>query len=155
MLGVLRRCSATFQSPQTRRSLYLTILRSHFSYVSQLSAPQKVELLHEMEKVQRWTSKFILNLNYSSEISYKERLLSFQILPVSYWLEQLNLLFLFKVIHDLVALPSGVCPAFHVAAKYSRSTTNNGRQLVVKKRRTTTYQNSYFMSSKTFEHLTK
>ena len=40
---------------------------------------------------------------------------------------------------------STVCPAIYVAARRTRSTTNNGRKLVVKKCRTTTYQNSYFM----------
>lgn len=98
-----------------------------------------------MEKVQRRASKFILNLNYLSEIPYKERLLSLRILPVSYWLELLDLLFLFKVIHGLVSLPSGVCPAIYIATKRTRSTTNTGRKLIVKKCRTTTYQNSYFI----------
>jgi hypothetical protein len=143
MLGLLRRCTLKFHNPQTRRLLYLTIVRSNFSYASQLWSPQKVELIQEMEKVQRRASKFILN--YLSAIPYKERLLSLRILPVSYWLELLDLLFLFKVIHRLVSLLSGVCPAIYVAARRTGSTTNNGRKLVVKKCRTTTYQNSYFI----------
>jgi hypothetical protein len=145
MLGLLRRCTLEFHNPQTRRLLYLTIVLSNFSYASQLWSPQKVELIQEMEKVQWRASKFILNLNYLSEIPYKERLLSLRILPVSYLLELLDLLFLFKVIHGLVSLPSGICPAIYVAARRTRSTTNNGRKLVVKKCRTTTYQNSYFI----------
>ena len=144
LLGLLRRCTLAFQNPQTRRLLYLSIVRSHFSYASQLWSPQKVELIQEMEKVQRRASKFTLKLNYLSEISYKERLLSLQILPVSYWLELLDLLFLFKVIHGLVTLPSGACPAFYVAVRCTCSTSNSGRKLVVKKCRTTN-QNSYFI----------
>jgi hypothetical protein len=70
MLGLLRRCTLEFHNPQTRRLLYLTIVRSNFSYASQLWSPQKVELIQEMEKVQRRASKFILNLNYLSEIPY-------------------------------------------------------------------------------------
>ena len=72
MLGLLRRCTLEFQNPQTRRLLYLTIVRSNVSYASQLWAPQKVELITEMEKVQQRASKFILNLAYHSEITYKE-----------------------------------------------------------------------------------
>jgi hypothetical protein len=75
MLGLLRRCTLEFHNPQTTRLLYLTIVRSNFSYASQLWSPQKVELIQEMEKVQRRASTFILNLNYLSEIPYKERLL--------------------------------------------------------------------------------
>ena len=145
MLGLLRRCSLAFQNSETRRLLYLTIVRSNFSHASQLWSPQKAVLIQEMEKVQRRASKFILNLNYLSEITYKQRLLSLRILPVSYWLELLDLLFLFKVIHGLVSLPPSVCPAILVAVRSTRSNTNNGRKLIVKKCRTTTYQNSYFI----------
>ena len=98
-----------------------------------------------MEKVQRRASKFILNLNYLSEITYKERLLSVRILPVSYWLELMDLLFLFKITNGLVSLHSSVCPSIFVAARSTRSSANNGRKLCVKKCKTTTYQNSSFI----------
>ena len=145
MLGLLRRCTLAFQKLETRRLLYITIVRTNFSYARQLWSPQKVELIQEMEKVQRRASKFILNLNYLSEITYKERLLSVRILPVSYWLELMDLLFLFKIINGLVSLHSSVCPSIFVAARSTRSTANNGRKLCVKKCKTTTYQNSYFI----------
>ena len=80
LLGLLRRCTLAFQNPPTRRLLYL----SFFSYTSQLWSPQKVELIQEMEKVQRRASKFILNSNYLSEISYAWGI---YIIPVSYLLE--------------------------------------------------------------------
>lgn len=145
MLGLLRRCTIAFQRPETRRILYLTLVRSHFSYASQLWAPQKVNPIQEMEKIQRRATKFILNLNYLSVMPYQERLLSLDILPVSYWLELHDLLFLFKVVNGLVSLPLGVCPAFYVGARRTRSSTSRGRQLVVRKCRTTTDQNSYFV----------
>ena len=145
MLGLLRRCTLAFQNLETRRLLYITIVRTNFSHASQLWSPQKVELIQEMEKVQRRASKFILNLNYLSEITYKERLLSVRILPVSYWLELMDLLFLFKIINGLVSLYSSVCPSIFVAARSKHSTANNGRKLCVKKCKTTTYQNSYFI----------
>ena len=145
MLGLLRRCTLAFQKLETRRLLYITIVRTNFSRASQLWSPQKVELIQEMEKVQRRASKFILNLNYLSEITYKERLLSVRILPVSYWLELMDLLFRFKIINGLVSLHSSVCPSIFVAARSTRSSANNGRKMCVKKCKTTTYQNSYFI----------
>ena len=45
MLGLLMRCTLAFQNSRTTRLLYLTIVRSNFSYASQLWAPQKVELI--------------------------------------------------------------------------------------------------------------
>ena len=67
-----------------------------------------------------------------------------RIVPVCYWLELLDLLFLFKAVHG-ISLPSGARPAIYVARKRTRRTTDNGMKLVVKKCRTTTYQNSYFI----------
>ena len=54
---------------------------------------------------------------------------------------RLDLLFLFKVIHGFVTLPSGVCPAFYVAvhAMYTQY-FNVGRKEVQNY-----YQNSYFI----------
>jgi hypothetical protein len=100
MLGLLRRCTLAFPHAKTRRTLYLTLIRLDFSHASQLWAPQKVCLIQEMERVQRRATKFILNLNYLSTTPYQERLLSLDILPVSYWLELHNLLFLFKTINN-------------------------------------------------------
>jgi hypothetical protein len=57
-----------------RRLLYLSLVRSHLSYASEIWA----------EGVQRRATKFILQ-NY--ELSYLERLRKLNVLPISYWLE--------------------------------------------------------------------
>ena len=105
-----------------------------------------VNAIQDMEESSTTSDyNFILNLNYLSVMPYHERLLSLDILPISYWLELHDLLFLFKVFNGSVSLPLGVCPAFYVAARRTRSSTSRGRQLVVRKCRTTTNQNSYFV----------
>ena len=47
----------------------------------------------EVEKVQRRASRFIYKNN---KLSYKDRLTSLSLLPISYWLEYLDILFFFK-----------------------------------------------------------
>jgi hypothetical protein len=47
----------------------------------------------EVEKVQRRATRFICKNN---ELSYKDRLISLNLLPINYWIEYLDLLFFFK-----------------------------------------------------------
>ena len=49
----------------------------------------------------RYDSYYILNLGFITDISYKTRLLQLDILPVSYWHEYLDLVFLYKIINNL------------------------------------------------------
>jgi hypothetical protein len=50
----------------------------------------------ELEKVQRRATKYILALPFKSDITYKSRLVTLKILPLSYWHECLDVLFLLK-----------------------------------------------------------
>ena len=79
-----------------RASLYKTLVRSYFAYCSQVWSPQSVSLILEIEKVQRRATRFILSLAFRSEISYKDRLLLIELLPLSYWQEYLVLVYFFK-----------------------------------------------------------
>ena len=52
------------------------------------------------DQVQRITktSKFILGLPFMCDLSHKDRLISTELLPLSYWHEYLDLIFFFKAI---------------------------------------------------------
>ena len=80
-------------APGLRKKLYLSLVRSNFAYCSQLWRPLLLKDISCLEKVQRRATKYILN-NYSSP--YRNRLLALDLLPLSLWLELLDLLFLVK-----------------------------------------------------------
>lgn len=77
----------------TRRTLYLGLVRAHLANATQIWAPQSIELISKLEKIQRPGTKFILHLPFITEISSKERLISLDLLSVCYWHELLDLVF--------------------------------------------------------------
>ena len=82
-------------APRTCLSNYTALVRSHLGYCSQVWAPQSViRDLSAIEKVQRRATKFLYN--YSNALSYRDRLLGLQLLPINYWLEYLDFVFFFK-----------------------------------------------------------
>ena len=52
-----------------------------------------------VENIQRRATRFICK---NSELSYKDRLLNLNLLPINYWLEYLDLLFLYKCIYGII-----------------------------------------------------
>ena len=93
--GFLRRNCSQMTDTRCRRLLYLSLVRSHLSYASEIWAPQASSRdLAILEGVQRRATKFILQ-NY--ELSYLERLRRLNLLPISYWLEIKDLIFFFQM----------------------------------------------------------
>ncbi len=64
LLGYVRRSSREVSSTRTRRTLYLTVVRSALGYASQVWSPQFIGLIKRTERFQRRASKFMLNLPY-------------------------------------------------------------------------------------------
>ena len=93
LLGYIRRNARYVRSTSTRRTLYLGLVHAHFAYATQVWAPQAIELISKLEKIQSRATKFILQLPFIAEISYKERLISLDLLPVCYWHELLDMVF--------------------------------------------------------------
>ena len=94
MLGFLKRNCSKFMSCNALKSLYIAIVRPRFGYCSQLWAPQSViRNIFLLESVQRRSTKFICGY---TEVNYRDRLVQLKLLPVSYWLEYLDLIFFFK-----------------------------------------------------------
>ena len=102
MLGFLKRNCAGILDIKALKLLYLSLVRSHLSYCSQVWAPQSVvKDILVIESVQRRATRFICKNN---ELSYRERLQKLNLLPINYWLELLDLVFFFKYMHGLVKL---------------------------------------------------
>ena len=82
-----------FFSTSAKRLLYLSLVRSHLYYASEAWSGQSIQITRCVEAVQRKTSKFILGWPRKSP-SYKERLLKLNLLPLCYWHEIKDLVFL-------------------------------------------------------------
>ena len=96
-LHVIKRTIPASSSSNLRKKLYLSMVRSHLSYGSQLWRPLLTKDVLSLEKIQRRVTKFILQ-DYNSD--YKARLLSLNLLPIASWLELQDLLFLVKCLLD-------------------------------------------------------
>ena len=95
-LHLVRR-TVTSNNVQTKRRLYLALVRSHFSYCSQLWRPLLIMDIKRLEQVQRRATKYILG-DYTT--CYKHRLTTLGLLPLMHWLELLDLLFLIKCLKE-------------------------------------------------------
>ena len=94
-LGFIKR-SVGFHAPlSVKKALYMSLVRSKLEYCSTVWSPHTHELIERLESVQRRGTKFILN-NYQTDYTYKDRLLSCSLLPLSYRREILDLVFIFK-----------------------------------------------------------
>ena len=95
-LGFLQRSAFDTHDQRARELLYLSLVRSNLANCSQVWTLQAVNLILDMERIQRCSTKFILSLPYRSEVSYKQRLLKIGQLPLCYWHEFLDLAYVFK-----------------------------------------------------------
>jgi hypothetical protein len=84
ILGYVKRTTKGLISLNTRRTIYLTIVRAHLRYATQVWAPQTVEQLKMIERVQRRATKNILNLPFNCDVSYKDRLIQCKLIPLTY-----------------------------------------------------------------------
>ena len=78
-LQLIRRNISASHSVFVKRLLYITLVRSHFAYCSQLWRPNLLKDISRLERVQRKATKFILS-DYLS--CYKSRLLALNLLPL-------------------------------------------------------------------------
>ena len=144
-LGLIRRSTMEITDTNARRLLYLQLVRSNFSYATQAWCPQLVKLIEDVEKVQRRATKYILNLGFITDISYKTRLLQLDILPVSYWHEYLDLVFLYKIINNLTYVDERALPIM-AGSGITRSESNaNQIRFVIPYAKTVTFQTSFFI----------
>ena len=81
----------------SKKQLYISLVCSHFSYCSQIWKPRYVKDILCLERVQRRSTKYILN-DYFTD--YKSRLQILHLLPIALWLDLHDLLFLVKWLQD-------------------------------------------------------
>ena len=93
--GYVRRSTLDIKSSTVRRTLYLSLARSQLCYGSQIWATRTITRIQQVEQLQRRATKFILNLSFRCNTTYKERLLQLNLIPLSYWHEYLDMIFFF------------------------------------------------------------
>lgn len=145
LLGYVRRSTKCLNSQCSRRTIYLTIIRPHLGYATQVWAPQSVELIRRTELVQRRATKYILGLPYICDINYKERLLRTELLPLCYWHEYLDMVLFYKLVTGIAKIDPKVTPSVISPRKRTR---NQGSAEILFKQpfcRTSTYQKSFLI----------
>ena len=125
LLGFVRRASRYTQNTQTRRTLYLSIVRCHLGYATQVWSPQSIGLLKRVENVQRRATKLILKLPFRCDVTYKTRLQLTNLLPISYWHEFLDIVFFYKAVNNLVFIDSEALPATRQSKRSTGSSSSN------------------------------
>ena len=135
VLGFVRHNTRSIKSVSVRSVIYLMLVRSHIGYATQVWAPQSKELIRKTctERIQRRATKYILNLPFLCEESYKDRLIKPDLLPVSYWHEYLDMVFFFKSVTGLVKVNPTVIPTRRVLSRATRSSSNTNVTLFVPK----------------------
>ena len=93
MLGLLRRTFSTTIPVNSKKQLYISLIRSQFMYCSILWKPYLIKHIQQIERIQRRATKYILN-DYTSD--YKSRLLKLHILPLMYTLDLNDIMFFIK-----------------------------------------------------------
>ena len=115
-------------------------LRNTGFFCSQVWDPQAVNLILDIERIQRRATKFILSLAYRSEVSYEQRLLKIGLLPLSYWHEFLDLVYVFKFLVSLsdpfISVMNSTRPRHTVSSK--------GTLLNTIRANTVTFENSFY-----------
>ena len=96
-LHVIRRNVPPTSHIRLKKQLYLILVKSHVSYCCQLWRPYLLKDIQSIERIQRRATKYILN-DYDSD--YRSRLLSLNMLPLMYWLDLQDLVFLVKCLKD-------------------------------------------------------
>ena len=120
------------------------LVRSQLGYASQVWAPQSIELIARLERIQRRASKYILDLPFISNTTYSDRLNQLQPLPFAYWLEYLYLIFSFECVNGIFDLKNEIVPNAAQTNKATRSTTDVSCLLYETKLcNTSTYQKSF------------
>ena len=145
LLRHLKRNTRFILRTEVRRTLHLPLVSPHLGYATQIWAPQSIELIVRLERIQRRATKFILKLPYSYNISYKSRLQTLNLIPICYWHEVLDLTFYFKLTHGLVNVNVSVVPEVRKYGGRTRSSTNNVNKYIIKKCKTTSYQKSFLI----------
>ena len=93
VLSLLRCSFSSTNSIFTKKKLYISLVRSQLTYCSQIWRPALIKDIKKLEKPQRRATKFILGYHLSG-LDYKDRLIQLNLLPLMYFFELADIMFL-------------------------------------------------------------
>ena len=141
ILGLLRRTFSATNSITTRKSLYISLVRSQLLYGSQIWRPVLIKDIKSLEQIQRRATKFILNGHYTG---YRSRLLKLHLLPLMMTLELQDILFFVRSLKQSALN----CSSFNISqyTSFSSNATRSGShsKLVQPFVKTNRFKNFYF-----------
>ena len=119
------------------------LVGAHLGYATQVWVPQGIELISKLESIQRRATKFILCLPFLTNISYKKRLISVNLLPVCYWHELLDLVYFYKATHNMIHLDPSVVPFVRECARRTRISVTSSQSFVPKNAGLLSFRNPF------------
>ena len=148
LLGYIRRSTLYIHNTAVRCILYLTLVRPHLGYATQIWSPHSALQIQRIERTQRRAAKFILELSFTSTTDYTTRLQTLSLLPICYWHESLwreylDMVLFYNITNGLVNLKPSVIPTIR-SSRPTRSSTTSATKFITPKFKTTTHQRSFF-----------
>ena len=125
------------------RSSYLATVKPHLCYATEAWSPAQKSLKAQVEQVQRRVTNWILSLK-PGQMSYGERLLALDMLPLAYDREIKDLVFLYKAVYWHIDIDVSDYVTFNNHPRTRRS-QSAGCYLTFPAYRTSTLQASYFV----------
>ena len=104
-----------------KKLLYISLVRSQLIYCSQLWRPHLLKDIITLERIQRRATKFILN-DYQS--SYRFRLVKLHLLPLMYFFELYNIIFVIKSLKN-PTISFNICDRICKKGSYTRTTSTH------------------------------
>ena len=138
-LHVLRRCLSVGNCVQTKRSLYLSLIRPKLTYCSPVWRPHLIKDIVLIERVQRRATKFILGW---SSMDYKQRLISLHLLPLAMIFELNDIMFFIRSIKNPTA-SFNVLDYVSFCSSSTRSSSH--RKLIQQRARSNKHRHHYFL----------
>ena len=139
LLGLLKRTCPLLNDVSARRSLYLALVKSQLSYATQVWSPDKIALKTQIEMVQRRATRRILKQRVGV-MSYRDRLLTLKLLPLTFDRELKDLVFFYKCLSGLTDLNVSDFVSF---VSHGRTRLSNSYNLKTPVCKTSTFQASY------------
>ena len=146
LLGLLRRTCSLLTDRSTRRTLYLSLVKSQLCYATEVWSPSQYNNKLYLEQVQRRATRWILqskkgDMAYKAYMAY--RLLALNLLPLAFDREIKDLTFVFKTLHGFYNLDAFNFVSF-VNHSRTRNCNNPSLLLKVPSCKSSTFQTSFF-----------
>ena len=143
-LGLIKRISKGITDFSTRILLFCTLVRPKLEYASNVWSPRAVKHRSLIENVQRRATKFILN--YPKEMTYRERLIATNLLPLEFRREIADLILLYKSKTGLIPMDVNNFLCSYEPGFRSRNYNKNNYYFLLKHKQQY-FRNSFFVRS--------